>query len=76
MQKRYSHPSGPSLASIERPNCPMRDERMSLASKAPGPSASDLEMFECTSDHLEIANDPMKSDGVLWLAGHDLRSPT
>ena len=54
----------------------MRDERMSLASKALGPSASDLEMFECTSDHLEIANDPMKSDGVLWLAGHDLRSPT
>lgn len=53
---------------------------MSLASIRPGPSGLDIRRFECRACHyvhIAIAGaDPMKSDAMRWLAGHDLKSPT
>jgi hypothetical protein len=53
---------------------------MTLARLASGPSGFDIRTFECACcHHIHIATveaDPMKSDGVLWLASHDLKSPT
>jgi hypothetical protein len=53
---------------------------MRLARIAPGASALDIRTFECARcRHIHTAtaeSDPMQSDAVLWLSGHDLRSPT
>ena len=52
---------------------------MSLARMAPGPSEIDIRRFGCGScRHIRAATveaDPMKSDGIRWLAGYDLKSP-
>jgi hypothetical protein len=80
MQQRYSHTSGPSLISIERPHCPKCDERMLLTRLAPGPSGFDIRTFECVGCyHIHIVTveaDPMKFDAVLWLASRDLKQST
>jgi len=80
MQEQYSHTSGPSLRSIQRPRCPKCGERMSLARIALGAFAFDIRTFECVRcRHVHTATaeaDPMLSDALLWLAGHDLRAPT
>jgi hypothetical protein len=56
------------------------DRRMRLARITPGASALDIRTFECVRcRHVHTATaetDPMQSDAVLWLASHDLRSPT
>jgi hypothetical protein len=53
---------------------------MSLATIMPGPSGFDLRTFACSGcDHVHVAiaeADPMRSDAVRWLAGHDLKTPT
>ena len=80
MQAQYSHTSGPSLRSIQRPHCPSCDRRMILARIAPGASAFDIRTFECVRcRHIHTATaetDQMQSDAALWLTSHDLRSPT
>jgi hypothetical protein len=80
MQQHHSHACGPSLTSIELQHCPKCDARMSLASIRPGPSGFDIRKFECAGcHHVQIAiaeADPMKSDAIRWLSGHDLKSPT
>ncbi len=80
MQEHHTLNAEPSLTSIERPHCPKCDARMSLAKMTPGPSGFDIRTFECSGClHVHVAiteADPMKSDAVLWLAGHDLKSPT
>jgi hypothetical protein len=78
MQQEYS--ATLSLTGIERPRCPKCDGRMSTAKITFGRHAPNIRMFECEGcRHIHIARaevDPMQSDAVLWLAGHDLRSPT
>jgi hypothetical protein len=80
MQRQYSRAAGPSVTSILWPHCPNCDERMRPGSIAPGASAFDIRTFECAGCHpirtamAEI--DPMKSHAILWLASHDLRSPS
>jgi predicted nucleic acid-binding Zn ribbon protein len=80
MQEQYSHTSGPSLGSIQRPPCPRCGQRMSLARIALGASAFNIRTFECVRcRHVHTATaetDPMLSDALRWLAGHELRSPT
>ncbi len=80
MLEQHPHTSDPSPASIETLHCPKCGERMSLARIARGRSAFAIRTFECTGCHhihTAIAEaDPMKSDAVLWLASHDLKSPT
>jgi hypothetical protein len=80
MQEHPSPMSSLPLTSIERPHCPKCDARLSLARIMPGPSGFDIRTFECSDCHhvhVAIAEaDPMKSDAVRWLAGHDLKSPT
>jgi predicted nucleic acid-binding Zn ribbon protein len=79
MHSHYYHSSGSSFAPVQQPRCPRCGEHMSLA-KIPGPSASDIRTFECAwCDHIHTATiqaDPMHSAAALWLASHDLRSPT
>jgi ssDNA-binding Zn-finger/Zn-ribbon topoisomerase 1 len=80
MQQQYSHTSDPTLASIEKQRCPKCGERMSLARIARGRSAFAIRTLKCTGcHHIHVAiaeADPMKSNAVLWLASHDLKSPT
>jgi hypothetical protein len=80
MQQHHSLNLGPSFASIERPHCPKCDARMGLARIMRGPSGFDIRTFECSDcHHVHVAtaeSDPLKSDAIRWLAGHDLKSPT
>jgi hypothetical protein len=80
MQQQFSHASDPKLASTEKQHCPKRGERMSLARIERDRSAFAIRALECTGcHHIHVAiaqADPMKSNAVLWLASHDLKSPT
>jgi hypothetical protein len=52
---------------------------MSLARMTPGPAGFHTGTFECSGCHhvqrFKTEIDPMKSNAMRWLAGHDLRSP-
>jgi hypothetical protein len=53
---------------------------MNLARSAPGPSGFDIRTFHCAGcGHVHtatVSTDPMNSDAMLWLAGHDLKPPS
>lgn len=79
MLSQYFRSSGRPLAPIRKPSCPKCGGHLSLV-RIPGPSASDIGMFDCACcDRIHagaVEADPMRSAAVLWLASHDLRSPT
>jgi hypothetical protein len=70
MPEAYSNNSGPSLLTIERPNCPKCHTRMNLARIAPGPKGFDVRTFECGKCKrvliATVETDPMKSDKAGW----------
>lgn len=79
MLSQYFRSFGPSLAPVLQPRCPKCGGHLGLV-RIPGPSVSDIGMFDCACcDHIHagaVDTDPMRSAAVLWLASHDLRSPT
>jgi hypothetical protein len=79
MPDSQSRSHGPSLTTIEHPNCPhCKQTRMSLAKIAPSPKGYDIRTFECRKCQnvhtVTVAVDPMKLGKVGWLAG-ELKPP-